>query len=88
MRHYTVVFTYDPETASFGVRVPALPGCYSDGATVEEALRNVREAIVGHIEALEAIGAAIPVEDAVPEGAVRAVEDSADGAVLLSRIAA
>lgn len=88
MRHYTVVLTSELETSTFGARVPALPGCYTDGTTVEEALRNAREAIGGHIEALKAIGAAIPVEDAVPEGAIRAVEDGSDGAVLLSRVAA
>jgi predicted RNase H-like HicB family nuclease len=31
--------------------VPDLPGCMSDGATPEEALRNVQEAIASWIEA-------------------------------------
>jgi antitoxin HicB len=31
--------------------VPDLPGCMSDGATPEEALKNVQEAIVSWIEA-------------------------------------
>ena len=30
--------------------VPDLPGCMSDGATPEEALKNVQEAIVSWIE--------------------------------------
>jgi len=31
--------------------VPDLPGCMSDGATPEEALKNVQEAIASWIEA-------------------------------------
>ena len=31
--------------------VPDLPGCVSDGATPEEALKNVQEAIASWIEA-------------------------------------
>jgi antitoxin HicB len=31
--------------------VPDLPGCMSDGATPEDALKNVQEAIVSWIEA-------------------------------------
>ncbi|MBB5049208.1 putative RNase H-like HicB family nuclease [Rhodopseudomonas rhenobacensis] len=32
---------------------PELPGCMSDGATPEEALRNIQEAIVSWIEAAQ-----------------------------------
>ena len=35
----------------FLATVPDLPGCMSDGATPEEALKNVQEAIVSWIEA-------------------------------------
>ncbi len=34
------------------VEVPALPGCYSQGESVDEALNNVREAIQLYLEAL------------------------------------
>lgn len=41
-------------------RVPDLPGCVSDGATPEEALANVGDAINSWIEAATAWGRPIP----------------------------
>ena len=35
------------------VSVPALPGCWSEGDTEEEALRNIQDAIVEYLAALE-----------------------------------
>lgn len=44
IRSYNVVLEPDPDGGYVAV-VPALPGCYSQGDTVEEALANAREAI-------------------------------------------
>ncbi|MDI6735125.1 MAG: type II toxin-antitoxin system HicB family antitoxin [bacterium] len=33
--------------------MPALPGCYSQGETVEETMVNIRESIETHLEALK-----------------------------------
>ncbi len=41
---YSVV-VHEAEEDGFWVDVPALPGCYSQGESVEETLGNVREAI-------------------------------------------
>src|SRR5690606_202029 len=48
------------EDGVFVAEVPSLPGCISQGRTRDEALRNVREAIAGYLESLQAHGDAIP----------------------------
>jgi predicted RNase H-like HicB family nuclease len=56
---YHVVLEPDPEGGYVAV-IPAFPGCYSQGETVEEALANAREAILLTIEDLQANGEPIP----------------------------
>ena len=47
----------DPDFAGYyNAMTPALPGCVSYGATKEEALRNIQEAIEGYVDDLEAEG--------------------------------
>lgn len=47
-----VVIEEDPEDGGYVVSCPALPGCHSQGETVEDALANIEDAIRGCIEAL------------------------------------
>jgi predicted RNase H-like HicB family nuclease len=61
---YTVVLHPD-ETSGFWVEVPALPGCTSQGESVEECLENVKEAIELFIEGLREQGTDIPRDDQV-----------------------
>lgn len=49
---FKVVVTPDPEDGGFVVSCPALPGCHSEGETMEEALENIRDAITGCIAVL------------------------------------
>jgi predicted RNase H-like HicB family nuclease len=42
------------EEGGYTVECPALPGCVSEGETLEEALENIKEAIQGCIEARNA----------------------------------
>ena len=44
----------------FIATVPELPGCFSDGDTPEEALRNAYDAIGCWMEAAEEMGRPIP----------------------------
>ncbi len=51
-----------PEVEDGGLvcEVPSLPGCVSQGATKEEALRNVQVAIEAWVEAAQHLGREIP----------------------------
>lgn len=41
------------DEGGYTVYVPSLPGCISEGETVEEALVNIREAIALYLEPVE-----------------------------------
>jgi len=49
---YTIL-VYRAEEGGFWAEVPALPGCYSQGETIEETMENVKEAIEAHLLALK-----------------------------------
>lgn len=59
MRTYTVVLELE-EDGGYSVSVPALPGCYTQGDDLQDALANAREAIQCHVEALAMDGDPIP----------------------------
>jgi len=48
------------ETGGYTVEVPSLPGCISEGDTVDEALANIKEAIDLFIESMIADGEEVP----------------------------
>jgi antitoxin HicB len=60
MRRFTVVITPEPDGSAYNVTVPALPGCFTFGATRDEAIANAHEAITLYIEASLAHGEVIP----------------------------
>jgi predicted RNase H-like HicB family nuclease len=51
MRYPIAIETGDKKHA-YGVVVPDLPGCFSAGDTLEEAMAHAREAILLHLEGL------------------------------------
>lgn len=61
---YPVVLHSD-DGVRFGVTVPDLPGCFSAGDSLDEALDSVREAIDLHLEGLTEDGGALPVPGSV-----------------------
>jgi predicted RNase H-like HicB family nuclease len=57
---FTVIF--EPDEGGFHAFVPALPGCHSFGATLEEAHANIVEAAQLHIECMREDGEPLPME--------------------------
>lgn len=56
---YRVLIEQD-EDGVFVAECPALPGCVSQGATREEVLVNIRDAIAGYLESLRKHNEPIP----------------------------
>lgn len=56
------VLLYPGEDGFWVVECPSLPGCVSQGATKNEAIANIREAISAYIHALQADGLPVPEE--------------------------
>ena len=48
---YPIVIHKDPKS-DYGVTIPDLPGCFSAGSTIEEAMNMAQEAAECHIEGL------------------------------------
>lgn len=49
-RRFTIVLTPQPDGSAYNVTVPALPGCVTWGATVEEAIEMAKDAIALYLE--------------------------------------
>jgi predicted RNase H-like HicB family nuclease len=47
------VVLQEAEEGGYVVSCPALPGCHSKGNSANEALQNIKEAIVGCLQSLE-----------------------------------
>ena len=65
-RRYTIVLQPEPEEGGYSVSVPALPGCFTQGETLEQCVERAKEAIALYIETLEDAGEAIPEETEPP----------------------
>jgi predicted RNase H-like HicB family nuclease len=61
-RTYTFPITIEkePEDPGYFAHSPLLPGCYSDGLTIEETRENMREAVQLHVEMLIENGDPVP----------------------------
>jgi predicted RNase H-like HicB family nuclease len=57
---YPVAIEPGSESSAFGVVIPDLPGCYSAGDTLDEALIGAQEAAAAWIDATLDSGGAVP----------------------------
>lgn len=69
---FTVLLTPDEEDGGYVAECPAIPGCVSEGDTVEEALANIKEAIEGCLESLAAHQQPLPQDAGVIVATVEA----------------
>lgn len=61
-----VLIIADEDGDGYTIEVPSLPGCISQGDTVEEAEANIREAIELYIEVLLEDGKPVPDDYPTP----------------------
>jgi predicted RNase H-like HicB family nuclease len=51
-----VLVIHSAEEGGYWAEVPALSGCFVQGETIDEILRDAPDAIASHLEALDAFG--------------------------------
>jgi antitoxin HicB len=64
---YTVILEPDLDEGGYTVKVPALPGCVTQGDTLEEAIAMAKDAIGLYLESLISDGEPIPEERERPQ---------------------
>jgi predicted RNase H-like HicB family nuclease len=64
------VFVEPAEEGGFVVSCPSLPGCYTQGETLDQALENIKETITLCLEDMKAYGETIPDPSKVLIGSV------------------
>src|SRR6478735_2173247 len=56
IRHYPALINPTADTAGFSIAFPDFQGCTASGTTVSDAVTNGAEALLEHVEAMEARG--------------------------------
>lgn len=56
-----IAFIHKDPGSAYGVSFPDVPGCFSAGDTIDEAVRNAVDALSGHVRLLEADGDPVPL---------------------------
>ena len=60
MTKYEIIIYWSEEDQAYIAEVPELPGCSADGATYDEAIKNVEVVISEWIETAQSLGRTIP----------------------------
>lgn len=64
---YPILIEEGLEESAFGVAVPDLPGCFSAGDTLDEALEAAKEAVAAWVDAALDAGMAVPAPSSLDE---------------------
>jgi len=60
---FQIMIEKEPEDEGYLAYTPNVPGCFSNGATIEEAKRNIRQAIEQHLTSMLAHMQPVPQND-------------------------
>ena len=67
---YSVV-VHKAEEGGYWLEAPALEGCFTQGETLKELMKNAREAIILYLEGLKELGKKIPKDETITVEKVR-----------------
>ena len=70
MKNYRFSIVFEKDKNGYFVFCPELQGCYSQGDTYEEALKNIRDAIKLHLADRAANKEAIPQSQSISLSAI------------------
>jgi predicted RNase H-like HicB family nuclease len=62
---FQIIVEKEPEDEGYYAYTPTLQGCFSNGKTIEEASKNMREAIEQHLSALISHDQPVPQNEAI-----------------------
>lgn len=62
---FQIVIEKEPEDEGYLAYTPTLPGCFSNGRTIEDAKRNIRGAVEQHIASLLAHAQPVPQHESL-----------------------
>ncbi|HUT54740.1 MAG TPA: type II toxin-antitoxin system HicB family antitoxin [bacterium] len=67
MKYYSfqIIIEKEPEDEGYLAYSPTLPGCFSNGKTIEDAKRNIREAIEQHLASLLSHSTPVPQNESL-----------------------
>lgn len=67
---YAIILDPNPDEGGYTVTVPSLPGCVTQGESIEEAITMAKDAIRLYIETLIENGEPVPEEREHPQAVV------------------
>ena len=66
LRRFKIILEREP-TGGYSVSVPSLPGCATQGETLEECMVNAKEAVELYLESLKEDKLSLPESDVLLE---------------------